>query len=321
MKMKLKKLSTYQPVKAFKKDGVISIFILWVIAVTVLMSAGISYRAYMELRSFRFYRERFYARNLIWRGFMQSLELLRLDYENNSGIDGLSEEWSKDNIEFQNEYGISQIRIEDEERKININQIAREENLDVLNNLFPPKLAQSIIDWVDEDSFQNYYYGGEQENYYNFLTYNCRNSNIRSLYEIKYIKGCPSDFNLKDLENQITTIGSEVNINTVSEVCLKKLELPDSLVSEILEFRQHNGVFNSIPDSDSISEIFPKIASADIVEQWNVLRNYFKVSSQYFRIYIIAQTERGVKRCAQALVQRKGSSFDILSWQENFWEK
>ncbi|MDP8216336.1 MAG: type II secretion system protein GspK [Candidatus Kaelpia imicola] len=319
--MKLRKLSISHLVKVFKKGGVVSIFILWVIAVSVLMSAGISYRAYMELRSFRFYRERLYARNLIWRGFMQSLELLRLDYENNSGVDDLNEEWSKDNIEFQNEYGISHIKIEDEDRKININQIAREENLDLLKEFFSLEFAQPIIDWVDQDDSPYSPYGGEQENYYNLLKYNCRNSNIRSLYEIKYIKGYPPDFNLRDLEDQITVIGSEnkVNINTASGVCFKTLGLPESLVAEILEFRQHNGVFDNVPDN--ISGIFPEIANLDIENQWAALKNYFKVSSRYFRIYITVQTERGVKRYAQALVERKGSRFDILSWQENFWEE
>jgi len=275
----------------------------------------------MELRSFRFYRERFCGRNLIWRGFIQSLELLKLDYENNPEVDDLNEVWSKDDIEFQDEYGISRATIIDEDRKININQIAAGKNLGVLEKFFPSELAQSIIDWVDKDNIQDYPDGGEQDNYYNFLKYNCRNSDMRSLYEIKYIKGYSPDFDLKNIEAQITVIGSgkEININTAPEACFKALGLPNLLVAKILEFRQYSGVFNNIPDN--ISEIFPEFAGTEVENQWAVLRKHFKVNSEYFRIYITAQTRRGVKRYAQAVVQRRGGRFDIILWQENFWEK
>ena len=144
---------------------------------------------------------------------------------------------------------------------------------------------------------------------------------MRSLYEIRYIKGYPPDFNLKDIEGQVTVTGSggKVNINTTPQLCLEALGLPDLLVSKILEFRQSNGVFNNIPDK--ISDIFPEFKNTEVESQWAGLKKYFKVSSRYFRIYITAQTKRGVKRYTQAVVQRKGGRFDVLSWRENFWEE
>lgn len=322
MMSELKRLFTYPGIKNFRKArAVISVFILWAVALSVLISVGIGYRAHMELRSFSFYKDQFYARHLKWTAFIQVLNIL---IEDSRSVDSLEEDWGRQAHIINDKYGSCSVTITDEERKLNINYSSKE----VLGYFFSQELVDSILDWIDVDPDPRNY-GAENINFYNFLEYPCRNSHIRSLYEIRYIKGgedlSPEDF--KGLFDYFTVYSDgKLNLNTVTEQCLDVLVVAGILLprlsEKIINFRNLKGIFleNS---SDYLNTVFKNAGlgelTADEVENWNQNINRFKVTSCYFKISIDAQTNKGIKSYAQAIVERKNGSFEILSWWENFW--
>ncbi|HEO64161.1 MAG TPA: hypothetical protein ENN78_02710, partial [Candidatus Omnitrophica bacterium] len=155
--------------------------------------------------------------------------------------------------------------------------------------------------------------GGEQPNYYNFQNYNCRNSDIKSIYELKYIKGFREDLDFPALFDAVTiyTESIKVNINTVSSSVLSALGLSSELFEAILAYRENGGVFESLS--------YLQLDNPALKAEWDAYRKYFKTGSQYFKMAINAETTKGIKSQSMAIVKRDRESFEVLGWWENFW--
>ena len=125
--------------------GIISIFILWAVFISVLIAIGVGYRATLELKSASYHRDRVIVRNLAWNGLNQAFKILEKDAESND-FDCLKDNWSFP-FDYQSRDGICHVEIMDEDRKVNINLASDALLRQVLNSDF----ANSIIDWRDED--------------------------------------------------------------------------------------------------------------------------------------------------------------------------
>lgn len=282
----------------------------------------------MELKFFSFYKNEVYSRQLLWNGFIKALDLLLKDYQMEPEVDHLAENWAQPGLEFEDAYGTASIWIEDEERKINLNYASREILQEVLPvPEFPSELVPSIIDWRDEDEVLTP--GGAEQSYYDTLDfkYRCRNGPLKSLQELNYIRG-GEELDLASLSKKLTLAGEEnkVNINTVNEDCLSALGRALgflNLVEYILAVRENHDYFEDLSAQAVSQKIYDwtgYLMSDGEKEKWEEeYRNYFKVNSQFFRILIKAESKKGLKRYALAVVKRNGSQIELLSWREDFW--
>lgn len=135
----------------------------------------------------------------------------------------------------------------DEEAKININKASQQ----VLKNLFEKiaqvdpeeadAIADSIIDWRDEDDVKQK--NGKENDYYQALgqPYDCKNSDFEIKEELLKVGGVTPEM-FDKIKDCITVYGEgAVNINTASLPVLVSLGMEDSLAERILKFRAGSG--------------------------------------------------------------------------------
>lgn len=186
----------------------------------------------------------------------------------------LNELWSNDEKEFkEQEFGSGifdvvgdvagpQIRwgLVDEERKININRAP----YDVLERFFEiaaettkqeaEVIADSIIDWRDED-VQPRKFGAEGQYYLTLNSpYPCKDKNFEIIQELLFVKGMNTQI-FNRIKDRITVYTKgPVNINTADMLVLKSLGLSDGLTEKIIHFRCGNdGIWPSDDDNVFIS--------------------------------------------------------------------
>ncbi len=288
--------------------GIISIFILWAVFISVLIAIGVGYRATLELKSASYHRDRVVARNLIWNGLNQAFKILEKDSESN-GVDCLNDNWCLP-FDYQSRDGICHVQIMDEDRKVNINFASDA----LLKQVFNTEFANSIIDWRDEDEES-------------FLDYPSRNGPLKSLYELRYVKGGE---NLKpeemdEIKRTFTVYGDDkLNINTVNQevfdIVMTAYNL-DNIKNDLWRIREGGDYFESLSPHYIAQLVYRKNfddLDKDIQNSIQKLNNFFKVSSDYFRIYLVATTNRDIKKEVAVVVKRE-NGFNILNWKENFW--
>jgi type II secretory pathway component PulK len=306
----------------YSKRGSISVFVLWTVAIAAFVALGVGYRSYTELRSFRYFKDRFNSRYLVLSGLVKGCDILREDYKSSPRYNSLFQSWASTITFSEDGYGVCKIRIFDQDRKIDLNYFAKDakddpHSLDVLISYLAEELSYSLIDWVDSDGIVSGHLGAETESYYRFLNYSARDSDLKTLQELRYIKGYSSYLDIDKLSEHLTvdTDDIKININTVAAETLYRLGLSDRLASRILEYRSEGGYFDSTPAA--ISDFFSEFTESAVEEEWEYLKKYFKVSSQYFKILIEAETPRGLHRYAQALVKREGNNFKVIYFYDN----
>ena len=306
----------------YKKRGSISVLVLWAVSITALLSVGIGYRSYTELRSLRYFKDRFNSRYLVLSGLNKGCDILREDYKSSPGYDNPLEVWAESGAIFENEYGSCRVKISDQDRKVDLNYFAKNakddsRSLNVLISFLAEELAYSLIDWVDSDGIVSGNLGAESDGYYKFLNYSSRDSELETLQELKYIKGCSDYLDIGEISKNLTigTADIKMNINTVEPKLLYRLGLSDDLAGKILDYRSEGNYFKNLPAN--IADIFPEFREGAVEEEWEDVKKYFKVSSQYFKMLIEAETTRGLHRYAQALVKRDGHNFKVIHFWDN----
>jgi type II secretory pathway component PulK len=224
-------------------------------------------------------------------------------------VDSLNDNWCSP-FDYQSQNGICHVEVIDEERKININYASQ----NLLARVFGSDLAQSVIEWRDKDEEP-------------FLEYPYRNAPLRSLYELRYIKGGENlkPEQMEQVRRLFTVYGDgKLNINTVSKEVFDLIMTAYNLenIREDIWSVRENGMFFTSLDNNYVAQLvygesFDSL-SEGVKNSIQKLKNYFKVNSGYFRIYLVAETNKGTKKETLVVVERKGG-FSILNWKENFW--
>ena len=194
--------------------------------------------------------------------------------------DGLHDSWSRNDAVFNHgtidggmfsaikdgaapgelpQYGLT-----DEEGKININKAPQQ----VLKNLFEKiarveadeadAIADSIIDWRDEDDVAHK--NGKENDYYRSLErpYDCKNSDFEVKEELLWVAGVTPEM-FDKIQDHITVYGDgAVNVNTAGIPVLVTLGMAEELAEKVIHFR-------TVPSSkkgDEVPEgIFTDVAS------------------------------------------------------------
>lgn len=117
-------------------------------------------------------------------------------------------------------------RIVDEERKINVNLASRANLIRLLDAVGVPPgaerdtVADSILDWIDEDPFHRL--NGAEDEYYQRLSppYRAKNGPLDTVEELRWVRGVTPEIYAR-VAPYLTVWGSgQINVNTASEVVL-----------------------------------------------------------------------------------------------------
>jgi len=224
------------------------------------------------------------------------------------------------------EYGLV-----DEESKININKLTDSKVLKVLLMLTAgtdeadsSAIADSILDWIDEDDHVNA--SGAETRYYQGLKRPLipKNDRLDALEELLYVKGMSSAI-LANLRPYLTLYGDGlINLNTASSPVLAAVGMDEESLSLIMTYRngvdqkpgsEDDGVLYSPFDLLSFADnsgLLSSSARASLEQLIN--RGFFKVTSDYFEVYVEASRQSGLELLtARAVLSRENG---IQSWSE-----
>jgi len=167
--------------------GIALVLVLWVLAILALLALSLAYGVRVSTRATDNGASSVEAYFAAYSGLERSLVELEA---NVNGFDSTDESWSSLDSEDEQllpgevEY---HVRVSDECGKLNLNTATREQLLSLPG--VDEGIADSVIDWRDEDSQQSPQ--GAEDDYYQKLSppYHCANRPFRTVDELLLVKG------------------------------------------------------------------------------------------------------------------------------------
>lgn len=237
----------------------------------------------------------------------------------------LQEQWAQVLPPLQLKEGKVSIIIEDEDRKININSLINEEQINIwhleqarrllrlIGSL--PDLSNAIADWIDSDNQRTLPGGAELIDYKGDMP--CKNAPLDSIGELLFIKGITKeDFSGRIIQQKalpglkdLTTIFSDgkVNINTANSLIIQSLDerITPELAAQIIEYRS-NKPFTRLEDILNVPG-----TNIDILYS---LKQLACVKSSYFKIKTTAQVDDVICQI-NCVVKSDRDNLNILYWK------
>ncbi|MFH1228013.1 MAG: hypothetical protein V1701_08960 [Planctomycetota bacterium] len=330
-----------------KTKGSILVFTVWVIFTLVIFATTLASIVSDRIFFAQGYRERAQAYIAACSGINQAIAEIRKDTQANN-YDFLNETWCNNPELFNNQAvgnafftvsfdwldGGTSYGMRDEESKININTASQKvletlfkNQYDALTPSEAESIANSIIDWRDEDSVERQ--GGAENSYYQALPipYPCKNKFFNCIEELLLVKGITDNI-FDKVGNCITVYGDgRVNINTASREVLIALGLSVDLADKVLRHRAgpdetaHTEDDRFFTELTSIVNLVNQVAplTGDESQALNNLvgTNAVNVKSNHFCIQIKGFTGTAEKpnnmRKITCIIKRNGK---ILYWNE-----
>jgi general secretion pathway protein K len=207
------------------------------------------------------------------------------------------------------------VRLSDEESRININELTRKCSpqhcglLELFENIGVPAderqpLADSLMDWIDPDD--EHHLSGAEDEYYKGFGYSTKDRPLDMPEELLLIKGFTKEHlyggkDLGALESIITTHGSGINVNTVPVEVLQMLGFKEESIANLLIHRAKPGGTKMVP---------PEMAALG------------RTTSSNFRIQVVARMSNNPLAVRITSVVRrefgpKGAVLTTLYWKED----
>jgi general secretion pathway protein K len=179
-----------------------------------------------------------------------------------------------------------------------------------------PDLVNPFIDWIDKNDDEEP--GGAETSHYNGLDrpYNCKNSPMETISELRLIKGINADiynkvsryltiypYPAKDKSDIINTI----NLNTADPLVIKSLDpaIDDGEVERIIQNRPYSDVTSL---RTTLSGILSSDAYNKIVGHINISGEIFQISSE--------GNVNGIKKKIYSIVERKSTKdVSVIFWR------
>ncbi|HCF95193.1 MAG: type II secretion system protein GspK [Verrucomicrobiota bacterium] len=337
-----------------RERGIALVITMWLTVIISLAVMGFAFTMHVEARIASFHRKQFKAKHLALGGVELGKFLLAWDYnpanpEQDATIDHLGEAWALGtNIVLQT--GIVDVRIVDENRKLNINLIS-----DVQGNSPRPEILESylekqeaideeldveafidsIVDWIDQNDLRRLN-GAESEDYLSLpIPYRAKDGPLESIEELLLINGitmrtflgrdpvqgeefAPMTSDQGMMAHWTATSGrGRLNVNTAPPEILALLPGSDGdVAARIVERRNGPDGIEGTEDDEPFQALNEVLAefTIDAGEAREVGR-FLTTRSSYFTIISTGQSGN-VKKTVEALVLRSQQNIRIIRWRE-----
>lgn len=249
-------------------------------------------------------------------GLMLASEVLHADFLYGN-TDSYSDLWARELPPIDTGVGMLSVRIEDEQGKLNLNELAtgalspagRRLSLLLAKLQLDPNLASALADWVDRNDQPGPGPLAAESDWYSRLKqpYAARNGPLRSYAELALVRGFTPDTMAK-LRRYVTVLPDgeqKLNLNTAPPELLAVYEprlADESLVRRLVEARSIRpfakpASARAIPGMEAFSE--------------DELGRLFTVSSRWFRVRATGDVA-GAMRSAEALLRRDNGLSSIV---------
>jgi general secretion pathway protein K len=241
-------------------------------------------------------------------GLMLAAEVLRADFLYGN-TDSYSDLWARELPPIDTGVGLLSVRIEDEQGKINLNELAtgalspagRRFSLLLAKLQLDPNLASALADWVDRNDQPGPGPLAAESEWYSRLNqpYVARNGPLRSYAELALVRGFTPDV-MARLRRFVTVLSDgeeKLNVNTASAEVLAVYDprlADESLVRRIVEARSmvpfaRVASLRAVPGMEAFSE--------------EELDRMFTFATRWFRVRATGDVA-GAMRSADALLRR-----------------
>lgn len=303
--------------------GIALILALLVLTLLVALILEFDADARREYREAAAFRDNFKATALVRAGIQMARAVLvkdaRLKKLNGQTFDALTDLWAIPIKNYPVGDGLLTAQIEDEQSKLNLNELAGEADQNVrqakiarLKRLFElvqvnPDSVDSIADWVDADEVPEP--NGAETPYYQSLrpAYRAANAPLQTVSELRLIKGMTSEM-VERLTKYVTVYpsntGGRVNLNTADPLVIQALDprITQAMAAEVLVSRP----FYTVQDVDRVANFESIAKELRLLQAYNVKSDYFTLK--------MGVTVNEVTKYAQAVLRRdaeKGDSFPV----------
>ncbi|MEW6720177.1 MAG: type II secretion system minor pseudopilin GspK [Thermodesulfobacteriota bacterium] len=253
-----------------------------------------------------------------------------------SQIDTLDEFWSRAVPPIELGDGAVRITVEDEERKINLNQLVSSSGTNPHDRWFPvfqrflsgmgidPSLAEAFVDWLDNDDAPRA--GGAETVYYMSLPnpYEAKNDLFDSVEEILLVRGVTRE--IYDKIRPFVTVSTstsagtstgtgKVNINTAPVEVLTALSagmdaaIDNAAAAQLIAYRTEKP-FEKTSDIKNVSTFFSDLYTRNRTR----MEELITVSSSTFHVRSAGEVGSTV-RTIDAIGRRSGNDVKWRSWR------
>lgn len=281
------------------KNGFALLLSLLILVLLVIIIFEADYQIRADLRAAGNFRDDLKAEYLARSGISAGEALLKDDAKNSRGYDGLDEFWAAPIPEYPLGDGLLSGFIIDEERKININvlvrdnlgkltvDLARKTQLERLFSLLDldPGLVDAIVDWLDSDDIP-LPYGAENSSYESLDPgYPARNGKMQTLQELRMVWGITNKIYNK-IAPYLTIYGEgKINVNTADTLVLQSLDedIDETEARRLIDKRP----FEASNAQDFKNDALPPNIKTNMSTDGRI--NWFRKDSQFFTLKATGQ--------------------------------
>jgi general secretion pathway protein K len=333
--------------KIGKPNGVAMVMVLWVMAILSVMVMEFSFAMRTEVHITRNFKEelQLYA---IAEGGMQRA-IAEMIYKQDPRVQQMRKtvkeemppekrEWVADGRPYLLSYdqGKCDIRVMNEEGKININLISEAGLRRIMRNIGLEDEARdivvdSIMDWRDPDDF--YRINGAENDYYRSLPepYDCKNGPLDAIEELLLVKGVTPDLfygrrgpkkegekpersGLKDIFSLYSS-GEQIDINSAAAPALRlALGIPGEVSRLIVKAREEKGFDHQVDLLQRVPELGPFIGEVAGLILYRSRSAFYTIESR--ATYQGGKTKRGIKGIVK-IDPREKRGYKIIQWVDS----
>lgn len=289
----------------------------------VVVVSELIHQVYVDVSLSRGFRDGQQASLLAESGVTGAIKLLQFSLQNKE-YTALTDSFALPN-KFEDETGTIEVTIQDENGKINLNNLVQP-NGEIEPNIFsmlkrlgllqkiPDDAWNALADWIDTDDIPRP--NAAENSYYSSLKvpYACHNANVLSLSELSLVRGITAEM-VANLKPFVTIYNAQagapislININTAPKEVLMALDegIDARLAERIMEERK----IQPFKNTGALS----RISGAEAISQRLVGKT--SVKSSLFRIVSIARVKESARAVEAVLRMVGGGIPEIVSWQE-----
>ena len=304
---------------ARNEKGFVLIIVMLVIALLFPIVIAFNTRTQVNLLQAGNFRDNVQALRFARSGVDGAIGLLKMD---DPAYDALTDKWATAFPAIAVGEGKLTVKIDDEDSKININQLVNSNGVDINVNVEnrlrklitrlggKQEVVDALIDWMDINT-ETFGSQGAEDEYYKALGYYTKNGPIDSLDELYLIKGFDKDLLVdKGLKDYITIAPTDgkINVNTAKIEVLYDIheEIREGLIDEIVRYRNEKELKNVTDVKNAIGindTLFAKMAP------------YIKINSAIFTVHSKYTIDKVTKN-VDAILKRDGKNITTISWRE-----